>query len=79
MIFGIFILIHDDKYVHIIYMLKIITKNNHFLQRKFIQAFGGSGGPVNVNLEKDAKWIKYKTVRNISYKIESRIGMCRWY
>ena len=42
-------------------MLKILTKNNLFLQNKLSKRFG-SAGPVNVVIDKDAKWIKYNTV-----------------
>ena len=43
-------------------MLNRYTKINPLLLNRLTAYFGGSSAPVEINIDKNAKWIKYKAV-----------------
>ena len=57
--------------VIIFYMLKILTRNYSLLHFKPKRFFGSAEGPVKVELDKNAKWIKFTAVPITLPRIEN--------
>lgn len=58
-------------------MLNFFRRNNQLLLQKTIARFGGGShdGPVDVSMDQNAKWIRYRTVLLI-IMLEPKAGLC---